>query len=64
MKPRKLNKKLMLNKKTISNLNAQKMNNVIGGKTYTGCYTECETCWTACWTECECETWQMPHCGT
>jgi len=39
MKTKKLSKKLGLNKKTISNLNTHKMNEIKGGIT-NGCYSE------------------------
>ncbi len=47
MKAKKLSKKLVLNKKTIADLNIKKMNAVLGGKTIKGYTCVGDTCpWT------------------
>jgi hypothetical protein len=47
MKTKKFSKKLVLNKKTVANLNGNEMNLIYGGapETYqkTVCFTDCET---------------------
>jgi hypothetical protein len=56
MKPKKVEKKLFLNKKTVADLNNQQMNRLRGGIPTTGtgevcCPSEtcsCETCFTDC----------------
>ena len=58
MKTKKLSKKLVLNKKTISNLNGDQLNQVKGGEPWTEGYCT-EICNTAD-TLCECVTW--PEC--
>lgn len=62
MKAKKLNKKLVLNKKTISHLGDWEMNKVQGGKTqipYDTCPLTCEpscgiSCRTVCYSICYC----------
>jgi natural product precursor len=41
MKPKKFEKKLALNKKSVANLNDRELNNVRGGATYTCYVTNC-----------------------
>ncbi len=52
MKTKKLEKKLLLSKETISNLNAGEMNRVLGGETLDEL-----TCISKCATDCLCPTY-------
>ncbi len=56
MKTKKVSKRLMLNKETVSRLNGQDMNTVKGGS-----YTVC-TCPTGCKNTCDCETGTSMEC--
>jgi hypothetical protein len=53
MKPKKFNKKLALNKKTIANLNNREMAVAIGGITQSITFTRCETCRRDCTKTCD-----------
>jgi len=53
MKTKKLDKKLVLNKKTIADLFDNEMKNVYGGASLDTCWTDCRT---LCATEDCCET--------
>jgi hypothetical protein len=52
MKTRKFEKKLSLNKKTVSNLNGKAMGEVQGGATFINCPTGLTYCRTDCVTNC------------
>jgi hypothetical protein len=61
MKPKKIEKKLFLNKKTIAHLNNGQLGKAKGGGDTTSCDT-CETCQTNCSCTCETCVWTVTGC--
>jgi hypothetical protein len=63
MKSKAFGKKLTLNKKTVADLNIDKMMNVQGGRAYIPQWTEtCEITGGCCPTECSCNPSGEPAC--